>query len=395
MTLDFYTSFVLISLVMIVISFVTLFFSLSHKENRSFLWAAAAGFLFSLDFILGGLRNVIPDLYSIVVFNVVSILAQLFFCELYSRILGVLPRKRRLLLLLPLLMLVSGIWFTYFKPSFALRVISFNILLVITIVYLTWVIVKGANKGQLHIHFMGGLPFYIIGILGLIRIFQSIFRGGIGPTAFDANNNLTVNIIYLMYAIWATLSAIFLISNKLRFLLEESARIDPLTSILNRRVLQQTLTQQIVLSRNMQTPLGLIICDIDHFKRVNDSHGHLVGDEVLVHTVNVFKECLRSTDFIARYGGEEFIFALPSTNRENTAKIAERLRESIKAKPYTTNNITIPISVSFGVTDLNLQIDMETDEDLIRRADAAMYEAKGNGRDQVIALWANQYASIE
>lgn len=161
---------------------------------------------------------------------------------------------------------------------------------------------------------------------------------------------------------------------------QEEALTDPLTGLRTRRWFFQHGEQLIHQARRYHTPIAFLISDIDHFKRINDEHGHLVGDRVLRSLSLVFLQEMRRADIICRYGGEEFAVLLPHTDLESALSIAERLR--LRAGEVTVESTGAPLSVSIGVA--TLQDSEATDlRDLIAIADEAMYRAKHEGRNRV------------
>lgn len=157
---------------------------------------------------------------------------------------------------------------------------------------------------------------------------------------------------------------------------EKMARTDPLTGVCNRAGISEVLMREIRSHVDTGHPLTVIMLDIDHFKSINDNHGHDHGDEVLIRMARNLVETLRTSDTVARWGGEEFLLICPNTSLENGAALAEKLRECIKSQSAIANT---PISASFGVATLG----NESIEQLIKRVDEALYRAKQNGRDRV------------
>lgn len=165
--------------------------------------------------------------------------------------------------------------------------------------------------------------------------------------------------------------------------LESIANIDGLTGLYNRRWMNEFFKRQISRALNDNKPLALILCDLDHFKKVNDHHGHMVGDEVLSAVATVLTQQIRPTDLLARFGGEEFAMILPETSRDQAMIIAERVRTAIATTQIEFNNdeyLKINITLSIGVTTLMLGDDINN---LLTRADHALYQAKENGRNRV------------
>ncbi|WP_345985205.1 diguanylate cyclase [Sulfurimonas sp. HSL-1656] len=167
--------------------------------------------------------------------------------------------------------------------------------------------------------------------------------------------------------------------------LEEQSMIDPLTGIANRRHFMKRLNEEYQRERREKQPLALIMADIDSFKAYNDTYGHIEGDRCLQKISHTMQKALkRPGDCIARYGGEEFIIMLPNTPIANATRFAEALRHHIEALkiPHKSSPGTGVVTVSFGVAET---VDGDPDyETVIRRADAALYEAKAAGRNRVI-----------
>lgn len=158
---------------------------------------------------------------------------------------------------------------------------------------------------------------------------------------------------------------------------------DELTGLFNRRYLTQALNESIELYRRYQTPFSLISFDIDHFKRINDAHGHLVGDRVLTKISELMEQRLRVTDIVGRMGGEEFLVLLPNTSEKDAVKIAEDFRQTVNQTEFLSDdNTSFGVAVSGGV--LEMAKDIASVEDLLRRSDQLLYEAKERGRNMVL-----------
>ena len=154
---------------------------------------------------------------------------------------------------------------------------------------------------------------------------------------------------------------------------------DPLTGLFNRRSLDEHAAREIAHCRRHGVPLSAIVFDIDHFKRINDTRGHLAGDEVIRAVARRVAMELRASDIAFRLGGEEFLLLLPSTAANGAATLAERLRAGLASTPLEA--LGAPVTASFGVAELGPG---ETWNDALRRADQAMYRAKREGRDRVV-----------
>jgi diguanylate cyclase (GGDEF)-like protein len=164
--------------------------------------------------------------------------------------------------------------------------------------------------------------------------------------------------------------------------LKRVAILDPLTSLYNRRYFIAQAKNEITRSIRYPHPIALFMLDIDHFKRVNDKYGHLIGDEVLIEIANRIRRSVRKADIPGRYGGEEFVVLLPETGLEEARQAAERLSESITTKPTNTSKLTVLVTVSIGVACMYKGESLTVNE-LIERADLALYHAKQKGRNRV------------
>jgi two-component system, cell cycle response regulator len=160
---------------------------------------------------------------------------------------------------------------------------------------------------------------------------------------------------------------------------------DPLVGTYNRRYLTDQLKLEIERARRYGRPLAVVIADLDGFKRINDAHGHLIGDEVLQGFAERMRACIRQHDWIARYGGEEFVIVLPDTNLPAALAAAEKARVKCESAPMATSAGDIVVTASFGVAALeNLPIiPSATVSDLLRQADVGLYRSKNGGRNRV------------
>jgi diguanylate cyclase (GGDEF)-like protein len=171
--------------------------------------------------------------------------------------------------------------------------------------------------------------------------------------------------------------------------LVRSGFTDVLTGWHNRRYLHVRLEEELARSRRNKTPLACLMIDVDHFKAVNDRHGHLVGDEVLRNVARRIHAEVRSSDVSARYGGEEFVLLLPDTTRTAGYRLAERVRRSVCAEPFDLGLAEpLTVTVSIGVAEYLPRSGADGDAEaagraLLAQADAALYEAKAGGRNAV------------
>jgi diguanylate cyclase (GGDEF)-like protein len=182
---------------------------------------------------------------------------------------------------------------------------------------------------------------------------------------------------------WTALENESLLEEKTREL-EIASRTDVLTGLYNRRYFVELFELEWGLSSRRKTPLTLLICDIDHFKKINDTYGHPAGDEYLKLISRFIQEVFqRETDVVARYGGEEFVVLLPDRDAEHTRELAQRLGEKIQSAELDFNGRKIQTTISQGVTSCIPAPGMDRDM-LLTRADNAMYAAKNAGRNKIV-----------
>ena len=240
------------------------------------------------------------------------------------------------------------------------------------------------------------LAFLVFGTRRGLQVSVLVYLGFVvvyGPTAMDvllgrASDTsalvafaMTVSYLVLVPLTWALASRLErLVTERARAdMFAEQATTDPLTGIANRRLLEDELERMIAQAHRYELPLSIVLMDLDHFKAVNDEHGHDTGDRVLVETVERVKASVRDADLLARWGGEEFLLLAPHTDHEAACALAERCRAAIGRSPMEVGEVT----ASFGVATLDAADDARA---LFRRADLALYTAKQEGRDRVVGI---------
>tara|TARA_R110002012_G_scaffold255132_1_gene434787 strand:- start:717 stop:1829 length:1113 start_codon:yes stop_codon:yes gene_type:complete len=159
---------------------------------------------------------------------------------------------------------------------------------------------------------------------------------------------------------------------------EKQARLDPLSGLQNRRGMLEKLEYEHQRTLRHHKNLTLMMCDIDHFKRVNDKFGHDVGDDVITQVGQLFNNALRKQDTVARWGGEEFLFLLPETTQEQAFILAEKLRAQVSKQQYQAGSDSFTVTVSLGIYQMHPQ---DSVDHAISRADTNLYRAKSNGRN--------------
>ncbi len=194
---------------------------------------------------------------------------------------------------------------------------------------------------------------------------------------------ITYLLLFLVTAFISSIYAKNAVQKKLAFLkLQQHATTDELTGIANRRELQKIGENEFKRARRFNRDYAILILDLDHFKVINDTYGHIIGDEVLKHISNICLDIIRIEDLLARYGGEEFVMLLPETDIEGARQLAERICQDVRNQTFESTNGPISITVSIGVSEIG-SVDTSY-SDILLRADKALYQAKQKGRDRIV-----------
>jgi diguanylate cyclase (GGDEF)-like protein len=156
---------------------------------------------------------------------------------------------------------------------------------------------------------------------------------------------------------------------------------DSLTGLWNRSAILEFLRAQLALAARRSSNLALIMVDVDHFKNINDTYGHSVGDSVLIHVAQLMNSSVRASDWLGRYGGEEFLVIASEAPGNDAVQVAERLRLAVADNPFTSGTLTIATTISIGIAN-SLSIESPAPEAMVKIADSALYRAKANGRNR-------------
>ncbi|MFI5345061.1 MAG: GGDEF domain-containing protein [Elusimicrobiota bacterium] len=214
------------------------------------------------------------------------------------------------------------------------------------------------------------VPFKVMGHpAGFVKL-ESDKAGAFGPDDVKAAD------------LFATMAALSLENISLYESVHQQATHDALTQLFSHRAFQQRLQEEVLRSGRSQSPLSLIMCDVDHFKSYNDRYGHQAGDHLLKTLAGVLASFARPVDFVARYGGEEFVVILPNFVRSEAVQLAERMRARVAEEPFVFQGAPTHATMSFGVA--SFPQDATTSSQIVRSADERMYRAKEAGRNQVV-----------
>jgi len=183
---------------------------------------------------------------------------------------------------------------------------------------------------------------------------------------------------------------------KRNMLLEQLAITDSLTELYNKGYIQKRLESELIRSARYNEPISIILIDIDYFKKINDSFGHVAGDNILRKLAKTLMQSVRDVDIVARYGGEEFVVVCPNTTIGGSAILAERIRENVQNTTFHFGNVDIKLTISLGLSSLSPHSLARGDYNaskLVEEADSALYKAKSCGRNRV-AVHTNELGAI-
>jgi diguanylate cyclase (GGDEF)-like protein len=348
------------------------------KDIRGLTEWSSSVFVIALSLPLFIARDMIPDVFSIVLANLMVLIGFMMMNAGTRKFAGAPPRINRTgLLLFVFSFVLLFAWSTYVQPDVGMRVATLNIFTLIVILDLLVLALKelpgttGRNILVFSLAILIGFRVVRLGglMLGLDQP-TGVFDTSISQLVFIAIPSVTIPL--------GTISLIMLASERLRQDLEFISRHDDLTQCLNKKSATDELRREIAHAKRYGNTLSIMIVDLDNFKDINDIHGHLQGDQVLIDFSIKAKAHLRETDQLARFGGDEFMAILPDTDLEHALLVANRLHEAGKASRPIAWSVSIGISQWLG--------DDDSLADLLTRADKALYQSKALGRSQTQSL---------
>ncbi len=352
------------------------------RRDGLYLWAGSLA-AHSAAYLLFSLRGVVSDWFSILLANV--LLAASFALMLEGLAQFQQVRMRRWYAWAPVLLV--AVIFTLFLHDVRLRILLGSLFVVLQLVQLTlqlqrhWAHTPGRGKYFLRIAFVAFALMMVVRALAVLVGELNI------ASITDSNSAQAVTFLLATVSMMLANFGMVVMTKEQA---DESNRTlafrDELTGLHNRRYIQQTLHHHLALARRMQRPLSVLLLDIDHFKDVNDTYGHLSGDKVLHDLAVCLQDRLRAQDIAGRWGGEEFVAILPDTDAAGAKVLAEQLRVAVERTRFSTpDNLAVPLTISIGLHALDLQQENGQD-DMIGVADRAMYLAKERGRNRVEQL---------
>jgi diguanylate cyclase (GGDEF)-like protein len=354
---------------------------------------AAIGFFFLI------LHGILPDFMTMILGNYLAVATNLLCLEGNRKFLGLSSNRwfdaGVIALYAPLMA-----YFTFFDNNVASRIVVSSLCLAV-ISASSWYIFNRAVQKDINFTYkFARITYFAFAVMMLLRAILTLTYSQI--TDFYAPDTIQ-SVVYLMFIVFAVLWRFqYLILNNERLQqelqsaqveLENLAKIDFLTGVNNKRNFFEIGNNEIQRAERFPYALTVLMFDIDHFKQVNDTHGHAAGDLVLTEIAEICKRNLRAVDVLGRLGGEEFAIILPDTNASSAEIVAEHLRSLIEESEIEFLTEKIKVTASFGIAAFNGAD--EQIEIILERADAALYEAKRAGRNRVVIADSPKANSVE
>ena len=266
-------------------------------------------------------------------------------------------------------------WFTFVQPSFQFRLVFMSMLGAALFGHLAWLPLRHSKRGIGRV--ITSVAFGWTAFSCVLRALSVVWNLDQPSELLDLS---ILQAIYLtsfnISLLLGSIGFILLINERLRFMLEYRASHDALTGVLNRGAFFKQAETVFDRSRRLSQPLSVALLDLDHFKQINDEHGHAIGDYILQEFCRAAQEVLRPSDVLGRYGGEEFVMLLPDTSEEDAIAVIENLHNIVRS-----DSAQLPYTVSVGVASLDQR--SHSIDELLIKADKALYKAKRNGRNRV------------
>ncbi|MEO0035078.1 MAG: hypothetical protein RLZZ501_1101 [Pseudomonadota bacterium] len=320
-------------------------------------------------------RAALPELFGIVLANILLVLAmscQIAGCRQFVG----RPGRLGLGLALTAAIAAEAAWFTFVQPSIAVRVVAISLLFALLCGAGAWALLRPGLKPALPLRCYGGL-YLALAVFFMVR---AVMAWDVAIPDYFASGPiaLSAHLAGFVQLVLGTFLQLVLIAEWLVADIARQASLDPLTGLLNRRAFAAIAGKLLAAAGRSGRPVALLMLDLDHFKRANDSRGHAFGDELLCRFARVAERELRAGDVICRHGGEEFAALLPDADPDQALLVADRLRRAF-AEDSCAAEVRATVSVGIAACDLGDGLD-----GLLRRADRALYRAKNEGRDRCV-----------
>ncbi len=383
MSLDIKTVLFLNAIAAIVMGISILVTARTHPQIKGVLnWAWGCGAQ-SLAWVFIFFRDQIPDFFSIVSAYTLLLLSIMLFYQALSDFKEKHFSKRIFYSLISFAFLIFVLTTYIYKNTFVRTITIAIIGSFLAFLCSHLLFFRNVSKPKISERILG-LGFFLIGLTPLIIIFSLLSKNLFGNT-FPGGIIQSINFAFIFVSLLIlTSSFMLMINDKFMGEILRLATMDSLTEIYNRAAMERLIEKEIDRSKRYELPMSLLLLDLDHFKKINDTYGHQVGDFTLKTVVRTITGVLREHDILGRFGGEEFTILLPDTDLVNAHIVAERVREIVQKTPIKAGSKNINITLSIGFATLNHKTDDY--QELFRRSDLGLYKAKQTGRNLTVAV---------
>lgn len=379
MDLDIRTLFIATAVVVLVNSFVLILAWHYAKSMRVIIgyWSFNE-LLVGIGTVLTAFRGMIPDFLSMVIGNLCIIISQVALQEGIARYMGKNRYLRTNMLMIVFLQSILFCYFIYVMPSTTYRIIVFSVGSILYSLMSIYTLQKTDTSLDIPIRFLIAIMAFYACIM-IFRIVAAVTQGEYGD--YLSTGLMQAGGILALLAVTSTKSLCFfwIIAYRLGVEVQIQALTDSLTGLSNRRAMNEFLENLLSVNKNFN--IGILLLDVDKFKDINDTFGHLAGDLYLIHLSRIISDELCQGDVVFRYAGDEFVVVVHNADRSVLLQIAERLRRKVENLCISWKGQEFSTTVSIGLAVGNNQ--MRNVDDLIRVADEALYCAKGVGRNHV------------
>ena len=375
-----------ILIILSIIYFVTSYLIYKVRKERYLFYYSLTFIFLSLSYLILFYQKILPIWISFVVMNIMILLSQIFIVSGIRVLYNQIPIPKRFNIYITVFT-ISMLFFTYIQSNTNIRISIISLTITSLLIDLLWVINKYKNNVTLQVHKTLQFVIHFSIFNWLSRIYFAFSVGK--DTSYVVDQGITTVVYYIIalifLSVWFALF-IWLETTQSVIKLEEKntelsklALIDNLTKLANRHYFDHDIAFLIAITNRNKSKLSMLMVDLDRFKLVNDTYGHLVGDDVLIQSSQILRDSVRTSDRVYRWGGEEFVIIVPETNNEQASLVAEKICENFRnAKFNVIGNITVSIGVASYDKDEPL-------EDWFKRVDLALYQAKQTGRDRWVS----------
>jgi diguanylate cyclase (GGDEF)-like protein len=356
-------------------------FGKTQKKYRGFNWISLALFLIMIGMLFLGARDHWPDVLSVIGSNSLFIIGTLFYYEGFRRVCNNLRGFDPIGVIVSAFGLLGVLFFYFVVPSVNGRIVMFSVSHAWMEALGVILLLKNVDKEMFLPRFMTAISVAVDAAYHIFRMIWSIFKEPMNDLLTAGNVQAIAVIATMFFITGTTFGLVWIVNRGLDLDLMQMAMQDPLTGLLNRRGVERIMSVEIAKFSRHEPDMVVMLLDLDHFKLVNDDHGHSVGDEVLTEFAVEVQRFLRNYDVFGRIGGEEFVIFLPMTTIEDASKVAERIRAHVEEHVFCVGKTDVKITVSIGASCFipeNATLDT-----VIPFADEALYISKQNGRNKV------------